>query len=99
MMIGSFQADMHKATHADPFPAAAQGDVISLKTDVSKCIGPISTAADTAMSNVAQLVELERVKTRMEAACSVLKVCRIANVPCGCHRWLTLLSYLYPAAL
>lgn len=51
-----------------------QGDVTGLKADVSRGLGMVSSAAAAAASNVALIAELERVKTRMEAACSTLKV-------------------------
>ncbi len=51
-----------------------QGDITSLKADVGRGLGTVSAAAVAANANVALLVQLERVKTRMEAACSTLKV-------------------------
>ncbi|EIE19328.1 hypothetical protein COCSUDRAFT_67854 [Coccomyxa subellipsoidea C-169] len=60
-------------------PAAVQevshvrGDVTGLKADVSRGLGTVSAAASAATGNVALIVELERVKNRMEAACSTLK--------------------------
>ena len=45
-----------------------------LKADVSRGLGTVSSAAAAANSNIALIAELERVKTRMEAACSTLKV-------------------------
>ena len=54
---------------------AVQGDVLSLKTDVGRGLSSVSGAAAAASANVALLVQLERVKSRMEAACSTLKVC------------------------
>lgn len=53
---------------------AVQGDVTGLKADVSRGLGMVRGAAGAAAANVALLVELERVKNRMEAACSTLKV-------------------------
>ncbi|KAK9915106.1 hypothetical protein WJX75_004782 [Coccomyxa subellipsoidea] len=60
-------------------PAAVQevshvrGDVAGLKADVSRGLATVSGAAYAAAGNVALIVELERVKNRMEAACSTLK--------------------------
>ena len=53
---------------------AVQGDVLSLRTDVGRGLSSVSGAAAAAGANVALLVQLERVKSRMEAACSTLKV-------------------------
>ena len=65
---------LHKGSHAS-VTAMLQGDVLSLKTDVGRGLSSVSGAAAAAGSNVALLVQLERMKSRMEAACSTLKVC------------------------
>ena len=59
---------------ACPWHAHPQGDIAGLKADVGRGLGTVSAAAAAASANVALLVELERVKSRMEAACSTLKV-------------------------
>ena len=51
-----------------------QGDAADLKADVVRGLGNVSAAAGAAVSNVSLLKELDLAKTRMEAACSTLKV-------------------------
>ncbi len=58
----------------------AQGDVTGLKADVNRGLGTVSAAASAAAGNVALIVELERVKNRMEAACSTLKVHSLMHI-------------------
>lgn len=53
---------------------AAQGDVVGLKGDVARALRELGEAPAREGSAVAALAELERVKARMEAACSTLKV-------------------------
>lgn len=79
---GLLQVYMAMAFQTSDF--LAQGDVLGLKTDVSRRLGAISIAAQTANANVAHLMELERVKTRMEAACATLKVSYEPTLP-GCN--------------
>lgn len=50
-----------------------KGDITGLKADVGRGLESVSAAAAAASANVALLVQLERVKSRMEAACSKLK--------------------------
>lgn len=57
-----------------------------LKADVSRGLATVSGAAHAAAGNVALIVELERVKNRMEAACSTLKV-GVYSTQQACLSW------------
>ncbi len=52
----------------------SQEDVVVLKADVAKGLRQLEGSAASAADSVAALIELDRVKTRMEAAASTLKV-------------------------
>ncbi len=56
-----------------------QGDVAALKSDVARTLRALGDPPAGAGSAVTALAELERVKARMEAACSTLK----ARAPAG----------------
>ena len=51
-----------------------QGDLLSLKHGVHKQLQQLNTNAAAAVNSVALLKEVDKVKGRMEAACSTLKV-------------------------
>ena len=61
------------APQTEPAGGPRQGDVAGLKGDVSRALRALGEAPAGAGSAVAALAELERVKARMEAACSTLK--------------------------
>ena len=64
---------------------AAQGDVVGLKGDVARALRELGEAPAREGSAVAALAELERVKARMEAACSTLKARHLLGLWClGC---------------
>ena len=67
----------HYTFSPDKLPDA-QGDVVGLKGDVARALRELGEAPAREGSAVAALAELERVKARMEAACSTLK----AGAPC-----------------
>ena len=52
-----------------------QGDLLSLKQGVYKQLQQLDVNAVAAANSVALLKEVDKVKGRMEAACSTLKVC------------------------
>lgn len=53
----------------------SQGDLLSLKQGVHKQLQQLDANAVAAANSVALLKEVDKVKGRMEAACSTLKVC------------------------
>ena len=53
----------------------SQGDLLSLKQGVHKQLQQLDVNAVAAANSVALLKEVDKVKGRMEAACSTLKVC------------------------
>ncbi len=61
------------APQTEPVGGPRQGDVAGLKGDVARALRALGEAPAGAGSAVAALAELERVKARMEAACSTLK--------------------------
>ncbi|KAK9829565.1 hypothetical protein WJX72_006519 [[Myrmecia] bisecta] len=50
-----------------------KGDAVSLKTDAHKMLRQLDSAQQAAAHSVARLVEIDTVKSRMEAACKTLK--------------------------
>ena len=65
--------------------------MLSLRTDVAKVLRQLEHAAGTAERSVALLRQMDHVKTRMEAACSTLKV-----ILYDCHKYhRSLLNLIY----
>jgi hypothetical protein len=60
---------------------APQNDVASLKADVTRLLAGLAAAHAEAAENVAVLVELDKVKSRMEAARDTLRVPPNTNLP------------------
>ena len=56
-----------------------QGDLLSLKQGVQKQLQQLNINAAAAANSVALLKEVDKVKGRMEAACSTLKVAQLKS--------------------
>ena len=58
----------------NPHLPPLQGDVANLKAEVERVLKQLEASASAAEQSVSLLVQVDRTKSRMEEACSTLKV-------------------------